>query len=84
MNKGQCEICSEVGPITRNMCRKHYVRWWRTGDPLKVRNPEHRFYKNVFTLQKWNRWLAELNADHSQLAKGIDRFRQLCAENEPA
>lgn len=34
------EGCDRSGKLTRGMCHRHYVRWWKYGDPLVTRRPD--------------------------------------------
>jgi hypothetical protein len=47
----------------------HYVRWYRTGDPNKIRRRGASVdEKKAFTITLWQRWLAELNAQKDPVA----------------
>lgn len=63
----------------------HYQRWWRTGDPLKVRKSMATWRQKLqFTPALWERWLAEHNSSgNDTLRIGIETFRRLCAVQEP-
>ncbi len=42
----------------------HYARWYRTGDPNKIRRRVVSVDgKKTFTVALWQRWLAEFNTE---------------------
>jgi len=43
MANGTCVLCGTEGPLTRDWCKTHYMRWYRTGDPGPaelIKNPK--------------------------------------------
>lgn len=64
-----CSICGTAGILRRGWCEMHYQRWYRTGDPNKVRRSTVSVDgKKTFTAAMWARWLAEFNAPPDPMA----------------
>lgn len=68
-------------------CRKHYKRFWKHGDPFRVKprimpHGGRNNHRIVFTPKLWAKWLSREHPHAAHLREGIDRFRRELAERE--
>lgn len=90
MPKRTCSIESCESPVVgRGWCRKHYLRWYKTGDPLKVRNEPipltERFWSKVArTEDPTECWLWTAGTDPGGYGRINTGSSTATSKNEPA
>lgn len=79
-----CSICGAVEKLRRGWCEMHYQRWYRTGDPNKIRRRVVSVDgKKTFTQAMWNRWLVEFNTPPDPIAaRNVEAVRNAIEEVE--